>query len=392
MVEEVGKKPPWLNYKICLSPFFLTPFSITYDLSWNEIDHTDLTNVKILIEPLEKNHQWEQLKKKTNPYELIYTQESRECPPSISILKPLSRSYFKMIEILHIIKFFERLPKNVNRLRSAHVAEGPGGFIEAFLDKTSSLHLTVQRATGITLKPTNNYIPGWKRTNNFLQKHSEIKIHYGEDGTGDIYKLENQQSFIKIHEGGQKVNLFTGDGGFDFSIDYKNQEKDVFRLLVASAIIGIQVLKEDGSFILKLFDIFSDSTQCLIRLITICFREWTIYKPSTSRPCNSERYLLCYGFRKIYPSILQQLYDIQNKLNGFYPHIVMLNNGFTEMEMAFLKSHIEESKLEQKDALLKTIELSSSLDTDLFDWKNQINKAEQWCQIFKVPCNFSKKM
>jgi hypothetical protein len=40
-----------------------------------------------------------------------------------------------MIEILSVLQFFDRLPKTTQKVRSAHVAEGPGGFIEAFFER-----------------------------------------------------------------------------------------------------------------------------------------------------------------------------------------------------------------------------------------------------------------
>jgi hypothetical protein len=93
------------------------------------------------------------------------------------------------------------------------------------------VRLPISRIFAMTLKPTNNHIPGWRRAYSFLQKHPEIKIHYGHDGTGDLYKVENQSSFIDLF-GSSKALLFTGDGGFDFSVDYENQEKSMYTLLL----------------------------------------------------------------------------------------------------------------------------------------------------------------
>jgi len=47
---------------------------------------------------------WEYYKKIVNPYEMIYTKKKyKNVPESISLVKPLSRSYFKMIEMLDLI-------------------------------------------------------------------------------------------------------------------------------------------------------------------------------------------------------------------------------------------------------------------------------------------------
>lgn len=384
------EKSPWETLRFQQSPFptetFLKQFTdIQYDSSWNELPHKHLNEVKAMIEPLEKEHIWETLKKKTNPYELVYTQDVTDCPPSLSVLKPLSRSYFKMIEILQISEFFDKIPKGTQKIRTAHVAEGPGGFIEALLDRSSLHRMAISRIFAMTLKPTNNHIPGWRRAYTFLQKHPEIKIHYGLDGTGDLYKRENQSSFVDLFAP-SKALLFTGDGGFDFSVDYENQEKSMYTLLLASAITGLQVLAPEGTFVLKLFDLFSSSTQFLVRCITLCFKEWVLYKPAMSRPCNSERYLVCRGFRKLPPFLLVLLKQMeQNGKDERFPQVDWFS-FYSENEKQYLQQHILETSERQIQNIMKTIELQNQPN----DWKHQYQLAHQWCLEFRVPCNKPK--
>jgi len=184
----------------------------------------------------------------------------------------------------------------------------------------------------------------------------------------------------------QKVHLFTGDGGFDFSVDYEKQERSVYPLLIASAIIGVQVLLIDGMFVLKLFDIFSVPTQYFLRLVTLCFKEWTLYKPSTSRPCNSERYLLCRGFRRgpSILSVLDLLTALQKKFNeGEYPQTEFFS-FFTEKEKEFLESHMNIYSTLQSKTLVETIDLQNMAAKD-FSWKPHHELAVKWCRVFRVP-------
>ena len=388
-METDDTKPPWQTIEFQSSPhidgaIIETLQKIEFETKWNEIPHQEVTEVKEQIEPLEKLHKWELLKKKTNPYELVYTHDSSDCPPSVCILKPLSRSYFKMMEMLQVSQFFERLPKGTQKLRSSHVAEGPGGFIEAFLDRIEANRMTAQKSYAITLKPVNNHIPGWRRSHQFLQRHPEVKIHYGADGTGDIYASENQESFIKIHES-LKSHLFTGDGGFDFSSDYENQEKSVYLLLIASSLIGLQVLLPEGTFVLKLFDVYSSVTHHMIRCISLCFKEWCLYKPATSRPCNSERYLICRGFRKAHPAILQHLSLLQEKwkTNQLCPKTEFFSL-FTANEKTYLERHISQFQQKQLENIRTTLNIQS-VDPSNYDWTDQYKKAHQWCSEFRVP-------
>jgi hypothetical protein len=233
----------------------------------------------------------------------------------------------------------------------------------------------------MTLKPTSSNVPGWRRANYFLQKHREIKLHYGEDGTGDIYIKKNQDSFVEISKPG--VHLFTADGGFDFSIDYSEQEHQVFHLLLCSASIGLRVLNQGGCFILKIFDINSEHTKILVCLLSRCFREWMLYKPATSRPCNSERYFLGKGYRGQNPGILSMLevFQEQSLLNK-YP---TCPNFITDSENSYLESHYHEYIQSQICFLKRGIQYIEQPTLWREDVEENFKKSLTWCSYFQVP-------
>ena len=292
----VIEKPPWT----CVEWIPRVTGPILHDLSesWTYTMTTEEEALHHLRKGINKyesdagTSDWEYYKKIVNPYELIYTQKKyTNFPESVCLLHPLSRSYFKMIEIFSIADFFEPFLKNKsNQVRSAHVCEGPGGFVEAFLDQCSKHRLEHCSSVAITLRPKQANVPGWKRATTFLKKNRNIKIVYGPDDTGDILNYENQNAFIE--ECSKKVNLFTGDGGFDFSLDYDSQERTIFPLLVVSVRMGFEVLQTGGIFVLKFFDIYHAKTQELIQILSQHFVKWTLYKPATSRPCNPEIYFV----------------------------------------------------------------------------------------------------
>jgi 23S rRNA U2552 (ribose-2'-O)-methylase RlmE/FtsJ len=238
---------------------------------------------------------WEYYKKIVNPYELVYTQNKYDqFPDSVALIHPLSRSYFKMIEILRVADFFKSF--SGKRIRSGHVCEGPGGFIEAFIDECNKNHIGTINSVAMTLKSTQNSIPGWKKANMFLKKYNKIiKILYGKDDTGNILNIDNANSFINYVRGGSGsglVNIFTGDGGFDFSMNYDIHERLVYPLIESSTVIGMNVLAPGGMMILKFFDIYTEPMKKILFYLSKNFNRWTLYKPATSRPCNSEMYFI----------------------------------------------------------------------------------------------------
>jgi len=334
------------------------------------------------IEPFEESGYWELLKKMVNPYEIVYTYEHAEFHPSLAVTKPLSRSYFKMIEILDVLHFYEQLPKQQQKIRTAHIAEGPGGFIQAIVDTVERHSKLLQVATAMTLRPVDNRVPGWRRASAFLQRNRSVKLHFGADGSGDIYLPENQRSFIETVAPG--VHLFTADGGFDFSINYQVQEQRVLHLLISSALIGIQSLSTDGSFVLKVFDTYSDATKVFIAYLSRHFREWIIYKPALSRPCNSERYFLGRGFRGLHTDRIVPLQDLFNhSLLGEYP-----SDTATIMpaELDYINAQADHSTALQlrslEKALLYAKEPESWYSTQLAaDFATSL----AWCQRYRIP-------
>lgn len=331
---------------------------------------------------------WEYYKKIVNPYELVYTQKKYDnFPDSVCLLKPLSRSYFKMIEMLDIINYFNII--KTENIRAAHVCEGPGGFIEALADEACR-NKKVHTSIAMTLHSKQTNVPGWSRASRFLQKNRNVRILYGKDNTGNIMKSENQQYFIDYcinPSYGGKMNIFTADGGFDFSLDYSKQEQMIYPLLVASTKIGFEVLKRGGVFILKIFDFYNKSTIDLLYLLSCHFNEWTLYKPAISRPCNPEQYFIGKGFLGCSDEILDVMRLWCNMLDNNQPLNSLLNIEYSEEFKNIIENLRKQSFNVQTEYLEKVFYIINKNDNDIIK-KYLINNEKtsyEWCIRFKVP-------
>lgn len=382
-MEVVPTKKPWTTFLLhdCCPCETYPEYRPSWE-GWKEIEHDNLNELKDQIDELEKNGTWELRKKLANPYELVYTNEDKKCPISLANAKPLSRSYFKMIEILELVGFFQRF-KKLPKLRSAHVCEGPGGFIQAFLE-LSQRKKEVEFVLAMTLKPTHSQVPGWKRAINFLKKHPELKITYGADGTGDIYSFENQAAFIsELND--KKVQLFTADGGFDFKLDYIHQEQTAFRLIACSFAIAFQSLAQGGVCVIKLFDTFGKANLELLSYVASYFRQWTLYKPAMSRPCNSERYFIGVGFTgetevsKRFFTELQK--DLQVKSIKDLESLFICSDCFTES-----MNTIQRFQKDLEDYQIKVLNqaIHADLENRHIYWNEAYHRSEEWCKRFQV--------
>ena len=277
----------------------------SYEVKYSNSLSCYLYNIKKQIDKHER--EWDIYKKYTNPYEYINTIIPSK-KKSVAKYKPLSRSYFKMIEIMNTFNIdFSTKP-----IQSFHLAEGPGGFIEALSHRRNNKN---DKYIGMTLIDNENdpNIPAWKKSNDFLNKNPNVLIETGIDNTGNILSLDN---FIYCkNKYSSSMDVITGDGGFDFSLDFNNQEISIARLLFAQICFAVTMQKKNGFFILKIFDCFMEHSVDLLYILSSFYDKVYIIKPQTSRYANSEKYIVCRDF----------LFDTNEH---FFP---FLHNAFEKM-------------------------------------------------------------
>jgi cap1 methyltransferase len=229
-------------------------------------------------------------------------------------------------------------------------------------------------------------IPGWSRATPFLQRHPTVKLVYGPTNTGDIYDHENQ-AYLRDLCKRQPVHLITADGGFDFSDDFHAQERMIFRLLVSSSLIALQTLTQDGDFILKIFDIQSQVTRDFLTIIGSCFKRWTIYKPVTSRPCNSEWYFL--GMDAVL--LRRPVIDFLIRLRDILERDVTIQRILQENTREEFLQKLQKDRIEKQTIALENVlkycenERTTEINNEL--WKSQIKPSKDWCETFRIVSN-----
>jgi len=302
-------------------------------------------------------YKWNRCKKYINNYEYIYT--SSFSKKNICLKKPISRSYFKILEILKRFK--------IDRISNVDcIAEAPGGFIEYFNELGCSIN-------AISLISNDSSIPHWN--NNILQ-NSNINILSGLDNTGDIYKLLNIFHYVKT-SGKNKRDIVTGDGGFDYTTNFNQQELDSYSLIYSEILMGLLLLKEGGIFICKIFDIMYLKTIKLLYLLKISFNKMYIVKPSMSRDTNSEKYLVCIDYKGYnYKTTNLMIHNFQKDLNinvpkKFISIIRKYNEIYTEKQISEIKKGINMSD----NKVIK------------YPTNTQIIIGEKWCKDHNLSLN-----
>jgi len=359
------------------------------------LENRALQQAKNEINLFYQEGKWDDYKKVTNPYEYIFLSWNRRSSRSVATRQPLSRSYFKMIELWKRLDLTNELAQLVKRnvgigLRTAHTAEGPGGFIEACLTMATKNMLKLEDwgyvgTNAITLRSEAKNVPGWRKAAKFLAYWPQITIQDGEDGTGNILSKANQDHFVKWtmlrHING--VHLYTADGGFDFSSDYNAQEDSIFPLLLAEAIIGLKVLGKGGFMIIKCFDTTEQPTLDLLWLLSRAFRSWGISKPHTSRSGNAERYFIGKGYLGPSSDIINLLDAYQAKQQFLFPilaHPVQCDSWKPTMDL-IQKLQVE---IEQMEIVVirQTLDLIKTTDPMVIEGlvRENVNRSIEWCK------------
>lgn len=328
--------------------------------------------------------EWDIYKKYKNPYEFIHT-NIFFYKKAVCKYKPLSRAFFKMIEISNIFKFNEKY--NERNIQTFHLAEGPGGFIEAMIylrqNKFDKYH-------GMTLIDNKNNIPGWKKSKLFLKKNPNVLLEYGKDGTGNLYNPINFTYCIEKYK--NSMDIITGDGGFDFSIDYDKQEYNVLKLLLAQIFYALAMQKKGGTFILKIFDIFLKPSVEFIYILSCFYHKVSIIKPNTSRYANSEKYVVCEDFKsedntkiiKKFHSVLTVLYLLNDEK---YKIKNIINIPIQCMYLSKIKEINAIFGQQQLDIISSTFKLIENDETKNDIINKNILKCIKWCEKNNMPYN-----
>lgn len=117
------------------------------------------------------------------------------------------------------------------------------------------------------------------------------------------------------------------DGGFSVEGQENVQEILSKQLYLCQCIVALGIVREKGHFVVKLFDLFTPFSIGLIYLMYKCFQQICIFKPNTSRPANSERYLVCKWKKANTDTIYRHLFDV----NSTMFNLTGSNNDFLQL-------------------------------------------------------------
>jgi 23S rRNA U2552 (ribose-2'-O)-methylase RlmE/FtsJ len=387
-----------MNFYLEINDTFISDINIKIDVIKKEKNilfkkyYKIVSEEKEKIDKLEHSENWDKMKKIGNPYELIYTTYNKKRKnDSISQYIPISRSYFKMWEIFFnfdIFKYFNMY----DDLIFSHLAEGPGGFMEASYNykyKITNNNNNNDIFYGITLKPTNDYIPDWNKIKKIFVNKNNVKIEYG-----NLYFINDVRNYINKFIN-KKAHFVTADGGFDYSGNFNGQEINSCQIIYSECVIALNILQLNGCFVCKVFDLFSFTMIQILYIISCSFQKVFIYKPETSRPANSEKYIVCLYYKNnLSKEYLEKLLSIiqiwQNLDINEDDSVIFKNIKIDNRFIQKLDEYNEKYMNNQIYYLNNTINLAEKkIDKDKYYEiiQKQVQNAIEWCEKYNIEIN-----
>jgi len=316
----------------------------------------------------------------------------------------MSRAFYKLWEILML---YDLIDLTNSKFVSAHIAEGPGSFIQATIMYRDMFGKTSKndKYYGITLHPEGKtYVPEMgKKFTEYYEKESPKRLFlhktYTKQEAGGDNEKDNgdvtDPKTIRLFGGevGTKCDFITADGGFE-NENENLQEQESFRLIISEITNAVKLQKKNGHFVCKFFETFTNTSMKIISLLTELYETIYFVKPLMSRISNSEKYAVCMNFKyndtnKEYKDIVKKLEDIHSTMHKntkdfvvgiFSKYIVPNNILYNVTSMNILMSNLQLKNLNAIVAFIrKQIFIGEEYNNGHAD---QIEGTKYWLETF----------
>ncbi len=244
----------------------------------------------------------------------------------------VTNAYLKMYEsMLFVDPMLEKKSKardDEGRVfRTLHIAEAPGNFLLAINQYLKTNYATLSwdwfasSWRNINMSAKDPAASAASNTHYLEDQYGIIAGHkdkwiFGADGDGDITSTGNLRSFQQTIEKtfAGKLDLMTSDVKYvPMEVNFDEEEYINKPVHMGHLLCALMCLEKGGSMLLKEFTFFEAPSVCLLYLAACCFDQLMIIKPETSRPANSEVYILGIGYKKnLTPFDMERLLNILN--------------------------------------------------------------------------------
>jgi hypothetical protein len=293
-------------------------------------------------------------------------------------------------------------PLPYKNLCTFHVAEAPGAFILAINHLLRTKYQFIkwnwfaESYKGTGRGSTSKYL----KDEYGIIKNFPNNWYFGANGDGDLTDSENLRSFqhfMQMQCDG--VDIYTGDGKAP-TFGYDNEDLDNAKLYFAQVLLGLMTLHEGGVMIVKTFDHLEASTISILYMVSCYFDKTYITKPLTSKPGNSEVYIVGVDFKSITDKEINKFLNILDNFNGksglfrqnipenFINSVLEYEQSAIEKQIIEINKHVEDYNLHDINKLQKNYETIREEGTKEWLEKTKFVKLENEFKMMKIKGDF----
>ena len=206
----------------------------------------------------------------------------------------VSRNFYKIWELIH---YYDLLDTDAASIKTLNISNYPGGLIQAnmlFREKYSkssgkSDHHFYLKINSDTEKDdySDKYEEQDSKFFSTANKSSITPIKDDINSASSIKKVKSQVG---------DVDIIIGEGGYDWNDENTQEQLSQFTIF-SEIITAINTQKKGGSFILKVYEMFTELSFKFVSILKYMYDKVFIVKPLMSRDSSSEKYLVCKGFK-----------------------------------------------------------------------------------------------
>jgi cap2 methyltransferase len=334
----------------------------------------------------EKEEYYRRVTSVLDPFKAFMRYQKEKTP----LPKTMTNAWLKCWELIHE---YQLIPRDHSLEWTVFCnAELPGAFIFA-IDHYIQTKTKSPRYTWFanSLFPTHGDILGDEF--GLYKRHRDHWL-MDESNGGSVTDLAMIHIIKDRLEG--KVDLYTSDIGIGLTQDTFNQQEELEAPLhLGQVICALNTLKEGGHMVCKMFMFFHPFSMSLLYLLMDVFEELYISKPTTSRPGNSEVYLVGKGYHanQALTTRLESVLATWNQESvhhyltplpsSFYDQLVSASEHIYKRQMTYIQTilkhvtHLYHTKCESH---FKAIQ--SRLPTVIRDGHRLTN---EWYQRYSIP-------
>jgi len=294
--------------------------------------------------------------------------------------KVMTRDFYKLWEMLVYFDLLDE--KNVKTLTLSE----NGGFLQC-INEFRNFYYNSSKDEYCYHSTDGKDISECLKGNIKKNKIKSVNTSHMENlNTSSLLSSKNEvNKFIKDNKL-SNIDLITGNGT---SSNYNNNlESDMYKHILGVILTTLLVQKDNGTFILRIEDCFTDVTVKLLNILGNCYKEVYVCKPLFSRSFNNERYLVCKNFklsstnRKKLVSKIEKLLDEMNNVNSNKSYIFNIVTNFV------YDNKLEEAVAEMNNKLTASEHLNIN---KIISYKNGKNYfGEQYHKFRDHQINASK--